>query len=171
MRNILPLLLISLFIIPSISNAQQTLEKEEWAKFFNDSNINGCLVLYDTKTQQFQYYNEKRCDSTYLPAFTFKILNSLIALETKAVNGIYDSIKWDGKDRGWPLWNQDQCMNSALGISCFWFYQELVRRMGEGKMQEYIDKAQYGNQIIGPILTTFGYKVISESQPMHKSVS
>lgn len=155
MKNLLYLLLIPLMTSPMISYSQQSLEKENWATFFNKAQVNGCMVLYDIQTKQLEYYNQKRCDSSYLPASTFKIFNSLVALETKAVNGIYDTIKWDGKDRGWPGWNQDQCMNSALGISCVWFYQELARRVGAVKMQEYLDKVGYGNQKMGTKIDNF----------------
>lgn len=155
MKNLLYLLLFPLIALPLISCSQQLIEKENWAVFFDEAELNGCMVLYDTQSKQTKYYNQKRCDSTYLPASTFKIFNSLVALETGAVNGIYDSIKWDGKDRGWENWNQDQCMNSALGISCVWFYQELARRVGKVKMQEYLDKVQYGNQIMGANIDNF----------------
>lgn len=151
MRNKLSIILL---LSLSLSMFAQN-DSQDWSKFFNDAQVNGCMVLFNTQTQQTQYYNKKRCDSSYLPASTFKVLNSLIALETKAVDGIYDSIKWDGKDRGWPGWNQDQCMNSALSISCVWFYQELARRVGEVKMQEYLDKVQYGNQIMGANIDNF----------------
>lgn len=151
MRNTLSIiLLLSLSLSIFAQNNSQ-----DWSKYFNDAQVNGCMVLYNTRTQKTQYYNEKRCDSTYLPASTFKIISSLIALETNAVNGIYDSIKWDGKDRGWPEWNQDQCMNSALGISCVWFYQELAKRVGEVDMQKWLDKVEYGNQIMGAEIDNF----------------
>ena len=130
-------------------------QNAEWENYFKQANINGCMVLYDTQNQQSQFHNQKRCDSAYLPASTFKIINSLIALETNAVDGIYDSIKWDGKDRGWSQWNQDHCMNSALGISCVWFYQELARRVGKVDMQKYLDEVGYGNKTMGAEIDNF----------------
>lgn len=155
MKTLFRLLLVLLLSSSFISFSQESIEKEDWAKFFNEAEVNGCMILFDTKTDVSKYYNEKRCDSTYLPASTFKIINSLIALETNAVDGIYDSIKWDGIDRGWPLWNQDQCMNSALGISCVWFYQELARRVGKVNMQYWLDKVAYGNQTMGAEIDNF----------------
>jgi len=41
-----------------------------------------------------------------LPASTFKIPNTLIALEEEIVDE-NTVLKWDGKKRAWKPWNQD----------------------------------------------------------------
>ncbi len=73
-------------------------------------------------------YNLERSVNPYLPASTYKILNSLIALESKVIKDENEIIKWDGIKRFYDMWNQDQNLRSALKISCVWFYQELARR-------------------------------------------
>jgi len=45
-----------------------------------------------------------------------------------------------------PAWNQDQDMKSAIGNSTVWFYQELARRIGQERMQHYLELARYGNR-------------------------
>jgi beta-lactamase class D len=129
-------------------------DSEKWNSF-EKRNLNGCFVLYDTKNDNIQYYNKARCDSSYLPASTFKIINSLISLEEGAVNGVYDTINWDGINRNWENWNQDHCMASALKYSVVWFYQELARRVGRENMQKWIDSVAYGNQKLGPEIDKF----------------
>ena len=129
--------------------------KELSRKSFVKRESNGCFVLYNTKNQTYQYINETRCDSSYLPASTFKIINSLISLEEGVVNGVYDTIKWDGKDRGWKNWNEDHCMASALENSVVWFYQELARRVGQENMQKWIDSVAYGNRRMGKDIDKF----------------
>ena len=124
-------------------------------KIFDKYNIKGTFVLKNISNNELKVYNIKRSDSSYLPASTFKILNSMIALQTSAVKSINDVIKWDGTDRGWKLWNKDQTMKTAMPISCVWFYQELARRIGKKQMQTWVDKVNYGNKNIGKKVDNF----------------
>ncbi len=119
-----------------------------WETIFEKNKINGTFVLYDLSSNEYKYYNAERSDSLYTPASTFKILNSLIALETNAVTDANEIIKWDGSDRGWSEWNKDQNMRSAISVSCVWFYQELARRIGEEQMKKWLDTVEYGNTIM-----------------------
>ncbi len=63
-------------------------------------------------------YNESRSDMRFSPASTFKIPNTLIALETKIVHSEDFLFKWDGTDKGLQQWNSDQTLESAMRISC-----------------------------------------------------
>jgi beta-lactamase class D len=130
-------------------------EQDNWQPIFEKAGVNGTFLLFDMETEKFQSYNHKRIDSAFLPASTFKILNSLIALETKAVKDENDTIKWDGVDRGWDEWNKDQTMKTAMPVSCVWFYQALARRVGEPKMQMWLDSVGYGNCQIGTKVDDF----------------
>lgn len=149
--------LSTLFIIISILtlNAQNNNSTEKWKLIFDKYNINGTFILYSTSSGETQTFNKERNDSTFLPASTFKILNSLIALETSAINSIDDTIKWDGIDKGLDKWNKDQTMKTAMPLSCIWFYQELARRIGEKNMQKWIDNAGYGNTKMGGQIDNF----------------
>ncbi len=100
-------------------------------------------------------YNKARSEQRYLPASTFKILNSLIALHEKAIKNQSEIIKWDGEDKGWKLWNKDQSLETALPESCVWFYQELANRIGNEAYLLHLDTLKYGNSKTGPVLTTF----------------
>jgi beta-lactamase class D len=91
-------------------------------------------------------HNPTRADQEFLPASTFKIPNSLIALETGAIADEREVLKWDGQKRSVPEWNKDHDMRTAIAVSAVWFYQELVRRIGAKRMQEWIDRIGYGNR-------------------------
>ena len=136
-------------------NAQNNDSSENWKPIFDKYKVNGTFVLYNTSSGEYQTYNKARSDSAFLPASTFKILNSLIALQTSAVSSINDIIKWDGVDKGWAKWNQDQTMKTALPYSCVWFYQELARRIGRKEMQKWIDTVGYGNTKMGTQIDNF----------------
>ncbi|MEN8138475.1 MAG: class D beta-lactamase [Bacteroidota bacterium] len=145
--------IILIFITIISCNQEET--NTEWKRIFDKHNITGTFVLKNTSTDELKIYNEKRSDSTYLPASTFKILNSMIALQTSAIESENDTIKWDGKDKGWIAWNKDQTMKTAMPVSCVWFYQELARRIGKDQMQNWINKANYGNKNTGKEIDSF----------------
>ncbi len=124
-------------------------------KAFTQRQINGCFILYNLEKDSAVVYTPERIHTPFLPASTFKIPNSLIALETGAISGADEIIPWDGVERQIPSWNQDQNLQSAMKYSAVWFYQELARRIGPQQMQEYVTKMHYGNMKAGPVIDTF----------------
>src|SRR5260221_8767466 len=85
-----------------------------------------------------------------LPASTFKIPNSIIALETGVVTDPdKDVFKWDGVTRSIEAWNRDHTMRSAIAASAVPVYQEIARRIGQERMQKYVDLLEYRNRDIG----------------------
>jgi beta-lactamase class D len=112
----------------------------------------GAFVLYDRDSARYTRYNPERCSERFLPASTFKILNSLIGLETGVIPDENHVIRWDGTKHGIESWNQDHTLKTAIQNSVVWYYQELARRVGKERMQSYIDAVGYGNQdLSGPI--------------------
>jgi beta-lactamase class D len=112
----------------------------------------GAFVLLDYSQNLYTHYNPGRCAERFLPASTFKIMNSLIGLETGVIPDESFVIKWDGLRYENQTWNKDQTMKSAFQDSVVWYYQELARRVGSEKIQHYVDQAGYGNQdISGPV--------------------
>jgi beta-lactamase class D len=114
-------------------------------KFFKDNNVTGSFGLYDNGKGKFVVYNLSRFkDSAYLPASTFKIVNSLIGLETGRIVDEKMVIKWDGKQRSIPEWNRDLTMAEAFKVSAVPYYQEVARRIGKDTMQHWLDTLGYG---------------------------
>lgn len=64
-------------------------------------------------------------------------------------------IKWDRKDKGWKVWNQDHSIKSGFSVSCVWCYQELAKRIGINNYQEHLKQLDYGNMKTGGNLTRF----------------
>lgn len=94
-------------------------------------------------------HNPERNITPFLPASTFKIPNSLIALETRVIESDVSVLTWDGIIRSSPAWNRDLNIRLAFQDSAVWFYQVLARRIGYEQMQEWIADIGYGNQNIG----------------------
>lgn len=140
--------MIVLFILLSLNINSQTNDSINFKEYFDEYGHTGCFILYDLKNDNYLRYNPERCKQRYIPASTFKIFNSLVGIETGAVKDEYDTIRWDGVDRGWIEWNKDMDMKHAFKYSSVWFYQEIARRVGEGKMQELLNINEYGNMDI-----------------------
>lgn len=126
---------------------QRTEVRNDLKKFFDDSH-KGCFVLYDLKNDTYIKYNPKRCAERFIPASTFKIFNSLAALESGMIKDENEIIKWDSVKRFYDMWNQDLDLAKAYKYSAVWFYQELARRIGYERMKEFIDSNNYGNKNI-----------------------
>lgn len=123
-------------------------ETKSLGYFFNKYGVEGGFILFDPQENRYVTYNGQRADEPYLPASTFKILNSLIALETGVIGDTNVVLKWDGVERQNPEWNKDQDMQEAFRNSTVWFYQNLARGIGKKRMQHYVKKANYGNENI-----------------------
>lgn len=80
-----------------------------------------------------------------LPASTFKITNSIIALETGVVENDSTLLKWNGEKRRFKNWEQDLILRDAFHFSCVPCYQEIARKVGENKMNKFLKKLDYGN--------------------------
>jgi beta-lactamase class D len=123
-------------------------EKKDWGTYFKASGVDGTFLFYDLKSDRYSGYNLNRLESAYLPASTYKIINSLIALESGVIKDENETLKWDGVDRAVKDWNRDHNLRSAFKYSAVWFYQEMARRVGQERMQKYVDATAYGNRNI-----------------------
>jgi len=109
--------------------------------------------MFDNGQGRFTIYNLKRYrDSSYTPASTFKIVNSLIGIQTGVIKDENMVIKWDSLKRRNPDWNKDLSMEEAFKASAVNYYQEVARRIGKDTMKKWIDSLGYGNKnISGPV--------------------
>jgi beta-lactamase class D len=129
-------------------------EDRELARLLVDAGLTGTIVLASADGTRQYVANPARAATPMLPASTFKIPNTLIALTEGVVHeqGVFH---WDGRDKGLAAWNQDHTLATAFRTSCVWCYQEIARRVGRLTYERYLTALQYGNQRLGPTLTTF----------------
>ena len=148
-------ILVFILIVSFNSSAQNIIERKDLKKFFDEYNHEGCFILYDLKKDEYLKYNPERCAERFIPASTFKIFNSLAALEAGVIKDENEIIKWDEVERFIKSWNQDLNLVQAFKFSAVWFNQELARRIGEEKMQEYITASHYDNEDISGGINLF----------------
>lgn len=143
--------------------------QRDLAKPFEDCNTSGSITIYD--------YNSKKWISTdindshegSLPASTFKVINTLIALETGVIADENEIIKWPGKTDtvkyGYrPNIYHDMSMKEAFQLSAGWAYVELAKEIGKEQYKKFLTKIHYGNadvSIDDPDFWNFGGLAIS----------
>jgi beta-lactamase class D len=115
------ILIILLFAICSSFN-EILFCQPNFKKIFSDNEVYGSIIILDYLDDKYYECNPKRNDSTYVPASTFKILNSLIALESNVISDENEMIMWDGIERDYHKWNTDHNLRSAFKYSVVWFY-------------------------------------------------
>lgn len=130
---------------PSVEVSQNV----DFGRHFQDLGVEGSILIYDANNDRVFQHNQQRNTTAFLPASTFKILNSLISLETGVISDELAILTWDGISRKVFAWNRDLNMREAIKLSAYPFYQVLARRVGHDRMQQWVNQVGYGNQKIG----------------------
>ena len=128
--------------------------REDWGRYFQAAGVEGTLVLMKEGSGKMEVYNASRARTGYLPASTFKVLNSLIALET-GVAGPETVFLWDGKQHPVAAWNKDLTLREAFAASSVPVYQTIARSVGQERMSRSVEAVKYGNADIGGGVDTF----------------
>lgn len=116
----------------------------------------GAFVLIDCASGGTFRSNPAACAEKLAPCSTFKIWNSAIGLELGIVTDPEAPFwKWDGTRRGIAGWNADQTLRSAFAASCVPAYQDLARKIGAIRMQEWLDQIGYGDRNISSGIDVF----------------
>ncbi|MCX6206730.1 MAG: penicillin-binding transpeptidase domain-containing protein [Bacteroidetes bacterium] len=159
MRAIFSGLILPILVVFSACSPNNVKIDKDLQHFFDEKAVVGTFGLYENGSGQFVIHNMARFrDSAYLPASTFKIVNSLIGIETGRIVNEKMIIKWDGIVRPFPMgdstktWNKDLTMEEAFKRSALPYYQEVARRIGKDTMQFWLDSLKYGSKkIVSPI--------------------
>ncbi len=134
----------SILIFVSILSAQ--VKEVKFDAYFDS--LDAAFIIYDYKNETLMQYNLERCNKGFIPASTFKIPNTLIALETGVVKDEHQIMRWDGKQYSIKEWNRDHDLRSAFKYSVVPYYQEIARNVGDKRMLEFVQKFDYGNKNI-----------------------
>jgi len=145
--------LISVSVMLALLGACQS--QVDLGELFAEHGLEGTLVIENLDGSIQYIHNPARASQRFRPASTFKIPNTLIALDEEVIHDEREIIPWDSVERFIPAWNADQSLETAFPISCVWFYQELARRVGVEAYQRQLDRLAYGNCQPGPQVDTF----------------
>jgi len=129
--------------------------RAEWTREFDQLGTQGALVVLDARAHRWLASDSTRAFEPFIPASTFKIPMTLIALETGTAVDETQPFKWDGQKRAIEAWNRDQTLASAFQVSAVWAYQSMARRVGQPALQQFVRDFRYGNAKAGPIVDRF----------------
>lgn len=117
----------------------------EFQSLIDSSEVSGSILIYNLEEDIFYSNDFQWAKKGHLPASTYKITNSIIALETQVVKNDSTLFQWDEQERRLKIWEQDLTFKEAFHYSCVPCYQEVARNIGAKKMNEYLDQLEYGH--------------------------
>lgn len=120
------------------------------SRYFDSCSVKGSVVIYDNANKTWIVTDTVGIFKETLPASTFKIINLLIALETKTISDENEIIKWVGSTDtvkyGYrPEIYHDMTGKEAFEISAGWVFIELAKKIGKDNYQKYLTLCEYGN--------------------------
>ncbi len=148
-------LLALLFVPVSVWGYVIREDEPELVALFEEAGVTGTLVMFDVDRDVLRVVNPARANRRYVPASTFKILNTLIGLETGVVEGPDTRFRWDGEPREIEAWNRDHTLESAFRESVVWVYQAIARAVGLERMRALVRASGYGNGAVGGAVDRF----------------
>lgn len=104
-----------------------------------------------------------------MPASTFKIAHSIIALETAVVRDENEVVPYGGRPQPFTAWEKDMSIREAVPASNAAIFREIARRIGPERMQEWLDRLGYGNRRIGPVIDRFWLDGPLEISPVEQT--
>ncbi|WP_078392658.1 BlaR1 family beta-lactam sensor/signal transducer [Shouchella patagoniensis] len=117
---------------------------EELGTYFDGKTAS--FVLYSQNKDQYEIYNKEQSTKRVSPNSTYKIYSALIGLETNAIQPEQTAMTWDGTYYEYDEWNQDQTLETAMGHSVNWYFQEIDQHVQQEAIQSYVNQLNYGNR-------------------------
>lgn len=149
--------LFALWLLPA-SIAVQAAEWKESAQvaaLFEKEKVTGTFVVHDVARDSYTVHDRDRANTRFVPASTFKIPNTLIALSNGAVASVDEVVPYGGKPVSRQEWARDMSLRDAIKISNVPVYQEVARRIGLDRMRTGLVKMKYGNMDTGNVVDRF----------------
>jgi beta-lactamase class D len=133
---------------PSRASSLTLLEvkaRPELARAFEEEHVQGGIALFDGASGELSASNPALAKRPFSPASTFKIAHTAIALELGVLDNPDSPMPWDGEYSWNPEWNRDHTLRTAMQVSCIPCYQRVARSIGPARMQEWLERIDYGN--------------------------
>tara|TARA_R100000027_G_scaffold29628_1_gene21552 strand:+ start:2279 stop:3067 length:789 start_codon:yes stop_codon:yes gene_type:complete len=130
-------------------------EKPEFGAVFEEAGVTGTFVLLDPDSGDLHGYHAVRAATRFVPASTFKIPHTVIALSEGVVAGIDEIIPYGGQPLAFKDWERDMPLKEALALSNASVFQQVAARIGLERMDKNIRNLCYGNMNLGENVTRF----------------
>ncbi|MFK8012043.1 MAG: penicillin-binding transpeptidase domain-containing protein [Marinicellaceae bacterium] len=119
------------------------------------------FVLKSESSGQYQFINQAQSKQRFSPYSTFKIPNTLIAIELDLVKDLNQQLSFDKTkytiQNWWPSnWYESPLkIKQAFEYSAVPIYRQIASDIGDNHMQKYVSQFNYGNADISSGLDTF----------------
>ncbi len=158
---------------PPTKEANQPKTREvivpEFQPLLDEAEVDGTILIYVLEDDQYYSNDFQWAQKGFLPASTFKIANSIIALETGVMENDSTLIRWKGEARAQKVWEQDLILRKAFHYSCVPCYQEIARKVGVERMRGYLEELDYGTMVFDSTnLDLFWLQGYSRITPMEQ---
>ncbi|PHR27624.1 MAG: class D beta-lactamase [Fluviicola sp.] len=118
---------------------------QDFQALLDSAGVKGSILIFSENNF---YSNDFEWAKTgHLPASTFKIPNSIIALELGVMENDSTVILWDGEAKYLKSWEQDLYFRDAFHASCVPCYQEIARKVGVERMKKFTSELNFGEMI------------------------
>ena len=136
--------------VEPVPPADSVLIRTDFQQYFKSCNVHGSIVIYDNVKKQWIVSDTVESKQETLPASTFKIINLLIALETKTIQNENEVVPWPGSTDtvkyGYrPDIYRDMTVKEAFELSAGWVFVELAKKIGKEQYRKYLSLCNYGN--------------------------
>jgi bla regulator protein BlaR1 len=116
---------------------------EDLSNYFQG--YDGTFVLLDLKKEQYQVYNDDNSKKRVSPNSTYKIVSSLVGLESGVLTDENTLLEWDKTIYPFEQWNRNQTLASAMSYSVSWYFQKVDSSVGKTRIEDYLKQIGYGN--------------------------
>ena len=147
-------ILLNLILLVNLNGNCQTkivipkeIVKSEFGNILDSLKVNGSILIFDVRNKTYYSNNFSWAKTGIIPASTFKIPNSIIALETGIIKNDSSIFKWNGEKRRLKKWEEDLTFKKAFQVSCVPCYQEIARKIGVKRMKSYLKKLNYNGMV------------------------
>jgi len=91
-------------------------------------------------------FNRAGAETRISPCSTFKIIATLMGLDSGVLKGKETRLGYDGTRYDFKDWNHDVTLEEAFRASCVWYYKKLTSRLDKAYVQKTLDRLDYGNR-------------------------
>ncbi len=138
-------------------------------QLLDSAGVGGVILVVDVKQGMLFSNQLQRGNQPHLPASTFKIPHSIIALETGVVQDENTLFEWDGKPRSLKVWERDLMLSEAFRHSCVPCYQQIAREIGPQRLKHWLALLGYGSMDVTPHnISTFWLEGHSRITPLEQ---
>ena len=136
---------------PTELKPYKTTIQPEFKPHFDACGVEGSIAIFNEQNKEWILSDTLGVRFPTLPASTFKIINLLIALETKVIANEHEIVAWPGdtdtvKYGYRPEIYHDMSVKEAFEVSAGWVFIELAKRIGKERYEHYLHLSEYGNQ-------------------------